>query len=265
MKFFYWWTGLGIAAYTSVVAILQAEGAPAHWLLSGHLCWAAPTYLLGFTVPSIANFWKNRSRARRFRRLETRSVSVSSAKTSVDASVNDGAPRSIQIEVIDESGSPLPGAKVCAVTSDGIAQHGRTDTSGSSSLKVPPSGTLSIYVAAANCEPLLLRDHPCEQDLKVTLASSSAFSSEILTGSTGYLKGLISGRINPIHDDLNRHYVYIDNASVNGKPASPAHIELGEVLLVKDSDFKESQIQFLDISSKASLIRFRKLEDSGSK
>lgn len=83
----------------------------------------------------------------------------------------------------------------------------------------------------------------------------------LFTSSTGYIPG-IEGRLNPISD--GRTYVYADNIAVNGRPANPTVFDIGEPLRLVDIYGMETEIRFLVVAARFSLIEFTEPRPWGS-
>ncbi len=84
--------------------------------------------------------------------------------------------------------------------------------------------------------------------------SESGRSAVLFTSATGYIPG-IEGRLNPINDG-GRTYVYADNIAVDGGPANPSTFEIGQTLHLIDVCGMETEIRFLLVAARFSLIEY---------
>jgi hypothetical protein len=261
---FYQKVGGGLAAFASATYIavvsMTANNGPADWSVGGYWIWYAVVTAAGCVMFFCAHVGPSTKAERRAQKPEpsrvTRRIAVDHAAGS-GGTLSDTTPRvarKMTIKVKNSDGHDLAGADVAVITESGIAQHGVTDSAGAVSLSVPYKDQVTLYVAERTSEPLLLNACDTDSDLEVQLTTTPGVSSYIFKSSTGYIPGL-KGRFNPHADSLGRHYVYIDNASADGRPADPASFEPGRPMLVEDSLYRRAEITFLSVINNASLIR----------
>jgi hypothetical protein len=252
--------GFAPAAYLAVVATTVNDGR-SDWSLGGYWIGYAVVTVAGCVMFFCAHLGPASPKAER--RAQKPEPSRVTRRILVDHAVGNGGTlpdttprvaRKMKINVKNSDGHDLAGADVAVITESGIAQHGVTDSAGLVSLSVPHKDQVTLYVAERTSEPLLLNACDTDSDLEVQLTTTPGVSSYIFKSSTGHIPGL-EGRFNPQADSLGRYYVYIDNASADGRPANPASFEPGRPLLVEDSLYRRAEITFLSVINNASLIR----------
>ncbi len=85
--------------------------------------------------------------------------------------------------------------------------------------------------------------------------------SVLFPRSTGCIPG-IEGQLNPVND--GRTYLYADNIAVNGRPANPTTFEIGETLHLVDVNGMETDIRFVIVTARFSLIEYSRPRPYGS-
>lgn len=80
--------------------------------------------------------------------------------------------------------------------------------------------------------------------------------SVIFSEATGTLPGL-SGRLNPIRDDLDRTYLYASNIVINEGQPQPVHFMPGEDLRLTDADGNRLLVRIAAIVGRSALVEYR--------
>lgn len=138
---------------------------------------------------------------------------------------------SYTFNIIDSKGASLAGADVCLVNSDGASFNGRTDEQGR--VVIGPHSLIA---------PIAFVAHPFNrgavlwsllENNKVELSSSSGDGSFISSGAGHYWPELKT-RLNLIHHELNRSYMYASDGVIDHGVHQPGHIALGRQTHIKD-------------------------------
>ncbi|MDE0111757.1 MAG: hypothetical protein OXN84_05655 [Albidovulum sp.] len=69
--------------------------------------------------------------------------------------------------------------------------------------------------------------------------------------------GSLRGRLNPILDDFDRTYPYIESIAINGGLLQPVQLTIGEDLHLSDSKGKEAVVRVAAIVGRAALVQYR--------
>ncbi len=83
--------------------------------------------------------------------------------------------------------------------------------------------------------------------------SRNGKNGTVFTSGSGHIPG-IEGRLEPINE--GETYLYTDNIVVNGAPAYPTPFEIGETLHLADVNGMETDIRFLVVTPRFSLVEF---------
>ena len=166
----------------------------------------------------------------------------------------------------DYTGPPIEDAMVLLAYSNGTHLTGQTNAAGECEFDLYRLDDKMTLLAAANghraCQRSgILAMHLVSASGAVELEPAQGRLNSILfTKSTGHIPG-ITGRLNPIND--GRCYVYADNIAINGKPAHPAHFDMGDWLDLVDVHGMKTTLRFLEITAQFSLIEFTTPEPYG--
>lgn len=159
------------------------------------------------------------------------------------------------------AGRPLEGATVHALFPNKTWQQATTDALGEAVLQLhSPELPMMVFVAGEGCAGHVERDWvPAERALAVELAEAPSGGSVVFSESAGSLPGL-TGRLNPIRDDLDRTYLYADNVAINGGQQQPVHFAPGtEQLRLEDSNGQVLMVMVSAIEGRSSLLDYRSL------
>jgi len=139
--------------------------------------------------------------------------------------------QSYAFNIIDSEGLPLAGAHVCLVNSDGAPFSDRTDEQG--------RVVIGPYPLIA---PIAFIAHPFHrgavlwsllEDNKVELSSSLGSGSFISFGAGNYWPELKT-RLELIHQELNRSYMYASDGVIDHGVHQPGYIAIGRHTHIKD-------------------------------
>jgi len=154
-------------------------------------------------------------------------------------------------------GRPLKAAHLFALFPNTTGVEATTDDNGEARINLHTSKEhMKVYVAApgkqAHCEVGWL---PSEGELEVDLQLLPGGGSVIFPNGTGDIP-LISGRLEPIFDNLKRTYLYAPNIAINRGEPQAVHFEFGEELHLADNTGAEALIRIVDIVGRVSLIEY---------
>lgn len=174
---------------------------------------------------------------------------------SVIAVPRPAATAPFSVLVRDAEDHPLSGAMVSVVSGNGTTVTADEVGDGHYTCAAPTGRLVRIWVAHHEHPGLIESDLEASEDHEVTVASAAGAASKIM-GSTGYVPS-VQGRFNPILDSNGRTYVYVENAAVDGQPASPATFTVGTPFEVEDADGSVTVVTILDISGHGALVEYR--------
>ena len=191
-------------------------------------------------------------------RLERFGIAVRHPTSSEHQSQPRPSPEQIAytIALIDETGEAVDGAEVALVAANGnVLRTQETDDPGVHACDAPQGRLMDVWIAHPERPATLLESIDPATDSLVTLGSDASTGSTIFFGSTGYVPS-IQGRFSPILDD-KRTYVYIENASVDNRPANPFHFSLGREFPVEEPSGSVTIVRFIGVCGNASLLEYR--------
>lgn len=115
---------------------------------------------------------------------------------------------------------------------------------------------MTVWVAHEAFKPIVRKDWvPSTTPLTIELDSLPSGGSIVFEDPSGAIPGLL-GRINPIHDNQGRSYIYTKNIAVNDGMQRPHHFKYGEELKMTDSGGNSMEVRILDIRGGCSIIEF---------
>lgn len=163
----------------------------------------------------------------------------------------------VTFRLLSPTGDGVAGAMLLVAYPNGTYRTGRTDDAGECALDLYRTDQPMLVLGAAEGY-LALRENVAPGDASVVTlpmaASVNGRQSVLFTKSTGHIPG-VEGRLNPINDG-GRTYVYADNIAVNGHVANPAHFEIGEPLHFIDAYGVETEVSFVEVTARFSLIEY---------
>lgn len=166
-------------------------------------------------------------------------------------------PEKLVVKVTDHKEQAVSDADVLAVSANGTRLSGRSDVHGDVALDLPERRLVTVYVAHRKHPPGIVREFDPAEDLTFRLADEPGVGSLIIPDGSGHLPG-ISGRLNPIHDNSDRRYLYAENISINDKATQPVTFRLGEPLRLEDAHGSRAVLTFIDCYGHASLIHYQR-------
>ena len=164
--------------------------------------------------------------------------------------------RPIKGEVsVSTTGQPLSGAKVVVLYPNKTWMEEETDASGCVTFGFHSELPITVFCAAAGHAAHVERDWQPSQPLHVQLESLRSGGSAVFTDGSGHLPDL-TGRLNPILDDLDRMYLYATNIAIDEGKQQPVHFKLNQRLRLTDSNGHEWIVRFIEMIGKSALLEY---------
>ena len=163
--------------------------------------------------------------------------------------------------LVSVAGQPLAGAQVVALYPNNTWMEGETDTFGRVAFGFHSELPITVFCAAPGHAAHVERDWHPPEPLHVQLESLPMGGSAVFTEGTGHLPDL-TGRLNPILDDLDRMYLYATNVAIDDGKQQPVHCRLNQPLRLTDVNGFEWIVRFIEMIGKSALLEY---EPPGSK
>ena len=157
---------------------------------------------------------------------------------------------------VTSSGKPLAGAKVVTLYPNKTWIEGETDTFGRVSFGFHSQLPLTVFCAASGHGAGVVRDWHPPDPLTVELGPLPQGGSEIFPEETGHLPNL-TGRLNPILNNLDRMYLYATNIAIDEGEQQPVHFKLKQPLRLTDINGFEWAVRFIEFIGKSALLEYR--------
>ncbi|WP_419847659.1 ATP-binding protein [Candidatus Poriferisocius sp.] len=166
-------------------------------------------------------------------------------------------PDQASIAVVCE-GRPLSGVDVLALFPNKTGKQAKTDQDGiayvelhSTHLPMTVFAGIDGHTAGHSSDWV-----PSEGPLRLELSPLPGGGSVVVAGDAGHLP-ILSGRLNPILDSLDRSYLYADNISINQGLQQPVNFRLNEDLHLTDADGREAVVRVIDIVGQSTLLQYQ--------
>ena len=153
------------------------------------------------------------------------------------------------------SGKPLAGASVVALYPNKTWMEGGTDTFGQVTFGFHSELPITVFCTAPGHSAYVDRDWRPPAPLSVELEPLPRGGSAIFTEGTGHLPNL-TGRLNPILDNLDRMYLYTTNIAINKGEQQPVHFKLKQALRLTDINGSEWTVRFIEMIGKSALLEY---------
>ena len=121
---------------------------------------------------------------------------------------------------------------------------GETDTFGRVSFGFHSELPITVFCAASGHTAHVERNWYPPELLSVQLETLPMGGSEIFTEGIGHLPDL-TGRLNPILDDLDRMYLYAINVAIDEGKQQPVYFKLNQPLRLTDANGFEWVVRLL--------------------
>jgi hypothetical protein len=140
------------------------------------------------------------------------------------------SPSEVTITVRSERNEPITSADVLLVASNGTYLRERTDKDGLARFSVSKRRMLTVFCAHPARPAFVGPSFDPVRNLAITLPEIAGTGSLVSLGGWDTIPGL-NGSMSPIHDSLNRLYVYAKNISVDGGKRQPVDFQIGKPTL----------------------------------
>lgn len=157
--------------------------------------------------------------------------------------------------LVSVAGQPLAGAQVVALYPNKTWMEEETDTFGRVAFGFHSELPITVFCAAPGHAAHVERDWSPPGPLHVQLEPLSMGGSAVFTEGTGHLPDL-TGRLNPILDDLDRMYLYATNVAIDDGKQQPVHFRLNQPLRLTDVSGLEWIVRFIEIIGKSALLEY---------
>ena len=162
----------------------------------------------------------------------------------------------IQGEVsVTAGGRPLVGATVLALYPNRTWMMEETDSFGRVRFGFHSEVPITVFCAAPACRAHVERDWRPPASLSVELEGLANGGSMVIPEQTGHLPGL-TGRLNPILDNLDRMYLYATNVAIEEGRQQPVHFKLGEAMRLTDVHGAEWLVRFVEMIGNSSVLEY---------
>ena len=162
----------------------------------------------------------------------------------------------IQGEVsVTAGGRPLGGASVLALYPNKTWMTEETNSFGRVQFGFHSEVPITVFCAAPGHRARVERGWRPPAPLSVELEVLANGGSTVIPERTGYLPGL-TGRLNPILDNLDRMYLYATNVGIDAGRQQPVHFKLGESMRLTDVHGAEWLVRFVEMIGNSSVLEY---------
>ncbi len=162
---------------------------------------------------------------------------------------------------VSANGQLLARVQVVALYPNKTWMELTTDASGRAVFGFHSELPITAFCAAPGYRGCVTHDWRPPQPLAVALKLLPSGGSTIFTEQTGHVPGL-TGRLNPILDDLDRMYLHASSVTIDeGKP-QPVHFKLKQPLQLTDVNGFERIVRFIDMIGKSALLEYEPAESA---
>ena len=156
---------------------------------------------------------------------------------------------------VSAAGRPLAGAQVGALYPNKTWMEGKTDTFGRVAFGFHSELPIIVFCAAPGHGAHVERDWRPPEPLSVQLEELPMGGSVVFTERTGHLPSL-TGRLNPILDNMDRMYLYATNVAIDEGRQQPVHFKLHQSLHLTDVNGFEWMVRFLEMIGTTALLEY---------
>ena len=188
---------------------------------------------------------------------EYRLIDGSELRLTIPAAAQEHSPARAVITV-RSAGRPLTGADLLFVFPNGTWKRATTDRAGEATVDLHTTHLpMTIFAASSGHAAKLHRPWiPARGALALEMEPLTDGGSIIYPEATGTLPGL-SGRLNPIRDELDRTYLYASNVAINEGQPQPVHFVPGEDLRLIDAEGNRLLVRIATIVGRSVLVEYR--------
>ena len=152
-------------------------------------------------------------------------------------------------------GRPVSGATVLALYPNKTWMMEETDSFGRVRFGFHSEVPITVFCAAPAHRAHVERDWRPPAPLSVELEALANGGSMVIPEQTGHLPGL-TGRLNPILDNLDRMYLYATNVAIDEGRQQPVHFKLGEAMRLTDVHGAERLVRFVEMIGNSSVLEY---------
>ena len=156
---------------------------------------------------------------------------------------------------VSDAGRPLSGAQVVALYPNKTWMEEETDSYGRVAFGFHTELPITVFFAAPGYRARVVRDWRPPESLSVQLEPLPTGGSTVFPEDTGHLPGL-TGRLNPILDNLDRMYLYAANVAIDEGRQQPVPFKLNQPLRVTDAKGVEWIVRVIDMIGKSALLEY---------
>lgn len=156
---------------------------------------------------------------------------------------------------VSAAGQPLAGARVVALYPNKTWMEEETDTFGRVAFGFHSELPITVFCAAPGYGAHVERDWHPPEPLAVQLEPLPRGGSAVFTEGVGHLPNL-TGRLNPILDDLDRMYLYATNVAIDEGRQQPVHFKLNQPLRLTDVNGIEWIVRFVEMIGTSALLEY---------
>lgn len=162
-----------------------------------------------------------------------------------------------RIVAVDMAGRPIPNAQVALVAPNGTYLKAMTNEDGLAVLRLPDRHPGTLYVAAPGHRAYLQLDFTPQDEARVVLDVLPQGGATLIEQSEAQVPGL-SGRLTPLEDQLDRHYIYGDNISFDDSYAQPHPFEEGRDFVAEDAYRQRFRIIIVQMVGRTGLLQYQR-------
>ena len=188
---------------------------------------------------------------------EYRLIDGAELRLTIPAAAHEHSPARAVLTV-RSAGRPLPGADLLLAFPNSTWTRATTDRAGEASVDLHTTHLpMTVFAASSGHAAKLHRSWiPAHGALALEMDPLEDGGSVIFPEATGTLPGL-SGRLNPIRDELDRTCLYASNVAINDGQPQPVHFILGEDLRLTDGEGNRLLVRIAAIVGRSALVEYR--------
>ena len=156
---------------------------------------------------------------------------------------------------VSAAGQPLAEAQVVALYPNKTWMQETTDSFGRATFEFHSELPITVFCAAPGYGAQVVRDWRPLKPVSVQLEPLPAGGSIAFTEGTGHLPRL-TGRLNPILDNLDRMYLYATNVAIDEGKQQPVRFKLNEPLRLTGVNGSEWNVRFIEMIGKSALLEY---------
>ena len=153
------------------------------------------------------------------------------------------------------TGGPLSGAQIVALYPNKTWMEQKTDSFGRVRFEFHSELPITIFCAAPGHAAHVTQNWRPTEPLTVQLDSLPTGGSIVFPERHGRLPGL-TGRLNPILDNLDRMYLYATNIAIDEGRQQPVHFRLQQPLRLTDVNGLACVVRVVEMVGNSSLLAF---------